>query len=69
MAQSLHELGVLKAHLGAPKEAEEMLTRALSIREGVLGDESPATVETVVALGSARRQCGSPEVGPPFHFL
>ncbi|KAL7913168.1 hypothetical protein GGI35DRAFT_442193 [Trichoderma velutinum] len=48
---SMHQLGVLYGHQGKLKEAEEMYTRALKMREQTLGRDHLLTLETGNNLG------------------
>lgn len=58
LANVFHNLGALKLTLKEEKEAESLLTKALTIRQRYFGQSHPEVAKTMSALGVAQQKLG-----------
>ena len=58
LAHALHNLGALKLTLNEAREAESLLTEALTIRQRYYGQSHPEVAKTMSALGVAQQKLG-----------
>src|SRR5690606_1448403 len=61
LSNVFHNLGALKLTLNEEKEAESLLTKALTIRQRYFGQSHPEVAKTMSALGVAQQKLGKLE--------